>query len=184
VQQVRLTDRHLARIVKSCQDVPGQILFQYLDATGERQTIGSADVNAYLREIAGEAFSATDFRTWSGTVLAMQALAAMEAPATKAAARRSISAAIHSVARRLGNTAIVCRKCYVHPAVLKAYRAGALQGVYQPRPVDGLTADEALLLGVLERDARDAAPRLAVPPRDLESALRRSVRPPQASPGG
>ncbi len=122
---VDLDDARLARIVKACRDLPGYELFQYVDEDGERQAVGSADVNAYLREITGQDFTAKDFRTWAGTVLAAQALAAVAQATSPTAAKREIARAIESVAKRLGNTKAVCRKCYIHPAILDAYVDGA-----------------------------------------------------------
>jgi DNA topoisomerase-1 len=124
---IDLRDRRLARIVKACRDLPGQELFQYLDDRGRRQSVGSADVNAYLREITGQDFTAKDFRTWAGTVLAAKALAGARDPGahpTNARIKREIDLAIQSVASCLGNTKAVCRKCYIHPAVLDSYMAG------------------------------------------------------------
>jgi DNA topoisomerase I len=123
---VDLRDRRLARIVKRCQDLPGQTLFQYLDESGDRQTIDSGDVNDYLREITGEDYTAKDFRTWAGTVLAHQALLALEEVDSEAGAKRNVVRAIESVAEHLGNTPAVCRKSYVHPAVIEAYVEGSL----------------------------------------------------------
>ena len=120
-----LRDRRLARIVKRCQEVPGQELFQYVDEDGEAQVIDSGDVNDYIREIAGDEFSAKDFRTWAGTVLAAWALEEFEAFDSETQAKSNIVRAIESVAERLGNTPAVCRKCYVHPAVLDAYMDGS-----------------------------------------------------------
>lgn len=120
------TDRRLARIVKACQDVPGQRLFQYLDEDGQRHAIESADVNAYLREALGEDFSAKDFRTWAGTVAAARALALCEPPASETAAKRSVNTCVKAVAGLLGNTATVCRKAYIHPAIVEAFANGAL----------------------------------------------------------
>jgi DNA topoisomerase-1 len=122
---IDLQDRRLARVIKACRDLPGQELFQYIDDDGVRQSIGSADVNAYLREIAGDDFTAKDFRTWAGTVLAAQALAALDGAAPQTAAKRHVVAAVESVAKRLGNTKAVCRKCYIHPAILDAFMDGA-----------------------------------------------------------
>ena len=123
---IRVDDRRLARIVRRCQDLPGQELFQYLDDDGTPRDLDSADVNAYLREIAGQEFTAKDFRTWAGTVLAARALQEFESFDSQAQAKRNIVAAIESVSKRLGNTTAVCRKCYVHPAVLNAYLDGSL----------------------------------------------------------
>ncbi|HVM45820.1 MAG TPA: DNA topoisomerase IB, partial [Candidatus Thermoplasmatota archaeon] len=112
---IEVEDARLARIVKHCQDLPGQELFQYLDEEGEVRDVGSADVNEYLRDITGEDFTAKDFRTWAGTVLAAVALQEVATYETKAEAKRNVTAAIERVAKRLGNTPAVCRKCYVHP---------------------------------------------------------------------
>ena len=121
---VDLRDARLARVVRKCQDLPGHTLFQYIDHDGHRQTIDSADVNAYLREIAGDAFTAKDFRTWAGTVLAAQELSARAAFRSLREAKSHVLRAVESVARRLGNTRAVCRKSYIHPAVLAAYMDG------------------------------------------------------------
>jgi DNA topoisomerase I len=121
---VALQDARLARIVKACRDLPGYELFQYLDEHGKRQTIDSADVNDYLRAIAGQEFTAKDFRTWAGTLLAARALAACEPCRTQAEGKRNVNRAIEDVAKRLGNTTAVCRKCYIHPALLEAYMCG------------------------------------------------------------
>src|SRR5207248_2529534 len=112
--------------VKRCQELPGEDLFQYVDENGERRTIGSGDVNDYLREISGADFTAKDFRTWAGTVLAALALQAFEEFDSAAQAKRNIVQAIESVAERLGNTPAVCRKCYVHPAIVEAYVDGTM----------------------------------------------------------
>lgn len=122
--EVVLHDKRLATIVKRCQDLPGQELFQYVDEDGERQSIDSGDVNAYLKDISGEDFTAKDFRTWAGTVLAAESLAGFEAVDSDASAKQNVVKAIESVASRLGNTAAICRKCYVHPAIIDAYLDG------------------------------------------------------------
>jgi DNA topoisomerase-1 len=121
MHEIGLRDRRLATIVKRCQDLPGQELIQYLDDEGQPRDVESADVNQYLREIAGEEFTAKDFRTWAGTVLAAQALQEIESFDTQAQAKKNVVRAIESVAQRLGNTPSVCRKCYVHPIVIEAY---------------------------------------------------------------
>lgn len=123
---ITLHDRRLAGIVKRCRDMPGYELFQYLDEHGEHRSVDADDVNAYLQEIAGDEFTAKDFRTWNGTVAAALALQEFEAFDSQAQAKKNIVHAIEEVARRLGNTPAVCRKCYVHPAVLEAYEDGAL----------------------------------------------------------
>jgi DNA topoisomerase-1 len=127
---VELHDPRLAKIVKACRDLPGYELFQYVDDHGERKTIGSDDVNGYLREISGDDFTAKDFRTWAGTVLAAQSLARLARFKSKTEAKRNVMAAIASVSTRLGNTKAVCRKAYIHPAVFAAYMDG------RPLPTD------------------------------------------------
>ena len=124
--EIDLNDRRLARIVKACRDIPGYDLFQYYDENGDRQAIGSADVNAYLQEITGKDFTSKDFRTWAGTVLAAQLLRDFEQFESDAQAKRNIVQAVESVAKRLGNTKAVCRKCYIHPAVFDAYLDGSM----------------------------------------------------------
>lgn len=124
---VGVNDRRLARIVRHCRDLPGQELFQYIDDEGRRRPVGSGDVNAYLKAITGEEFTAKDFRTWAGTVLASTALREMADPGPHSATRvkRDINQAIEAVAGVLGNTRAVCRKSYIHPAVIDGYLNGA-----------------------------------------------------------
>jgi len=143
---------------KRSQYLPGEDLFQYLDEQGEQQTIGSADVNEYLREISGEEFTAKDFRTWAGTVLAAMALQEFEAFDSETQAKRNIVAAIESVSRRLGNTPSVCRKCYVHPAVIDSYASGTMLKTLQQRAeqemaqsLHDLRPEEAAVLGLLQQ---------------------------------
>jgi DNA topoisomerase-1 len=124
--RLSVKDRRIAKIVKACQDLPGQDLFQYLDENGQQQSVTSADVNAYLKEITGRDITAKDFRTWSGTVLAALALAEFEEFDSEAKAKKNIRAAIEKVSSRLGNTPTICRKCYVHPEVFSCYLDGAL----------------------------------------------------------
>jgi len=124
MQKIDLEDALLARSVQRCQDLPGQTLFQYVDEAGARRTIASTDVNAYIRDVAGQEFTAKDFRTWSGTVLAASALCADIELASATARKRFVSEAIGEVAARLGNTKAVCRKCYVHPTVIDAFLDG------------------------------------------------------------
>lgn len=116
-----IRDRRVAAIIRRCQELPGQQLFQYLDEDGKRQAITSADVNAYLREVTGQDITAKDFRTWAGTVLAAMALKEFGSIDSQAQAKRNIRAAIEHVAGRLGNTVTICRKCYIHPEVIAAY---------------------------------------------------------------
>jgi DNA topoisomerase I len=168
---VSLKDRRVARIVKACQDLPGQELFQYLDDDGTQRDVTSSDVNAYLREITGEDFTAKDFRTWAGTVLAALALREFESFDSEAGAKRNIRAAIESVAGRLGNTPTICRKCYIHPQVLDCYLEGGLllqvkDAVESELSEDlsSLRPEEAAVLGLLQ--ARLAAAGDAVRPGD------------------
>ena len=165
---VDVRDPRLARIVRRCQDLPGQELFQYIDDDGRRQSLDSADVNAYLRAIAGEEFTAKDFRTWAGTVLAALALAEVASFASKREARRNITRAVESVAARLGNTPTISRKCYVHPAVIEAYLDGVTLDAYRRRAeraivedLAGLDRTEAVVLGMLQQRLARAAERAA-----------------------
>ena len=126
VWRLQVKDRRIAKIVRACQDLPGQELFGYVDEDGEHRDVTSSDVNAYLREITGRDITAKDFRTWQGTVLAAMALQEFQDFDTKAALKKNVKAAIERVASRLGNTPTICRKCYVHPEVLTAYAEGQL----------------------------------------------------------
>ncbi len=123
-EKVDMTDRRTARIVSKCQDLPGQDLFQYVSDDGEARNVTSQDVNDYLREITNENFTAKDFRTWAGTVLTAIALNAQGAFETKKQAKANVKTAVCAVAQLLGNTPAICRKCYVHPAVVEAYLGG------------------------------------------------------------
>ncbi len=124
MHEVDVRDRHIAKIISSLQDLPGQDLFQYVDEDGKRCDITSQDVNDYLREITGEDFTAKDFRTWAGTVLAAMALNHLGAGQTKKEAKANIKNAVTAVSKLLGNTPAICRKCYVHPAVFETYLSG------------------------------------------------------------
>lgn len=124
--KIAVSDRRLANIVRKCQDLPGQRLFEYTNSDGTIAKIGSEDVNEYLNDISGQPFTAKDFRTWAGTVLAAIALAQMEQVDSKAAAKKNVITAVEAVARMLGNTAAICRKCYIHPAVITRYLDGEL----------------------------------------------------------
>ena len=131
---IDLQDKRLARIIKRCQDLPGYELFQYVDETGATVAIEAGDVNEYLREIAGTEFSTKDFRTWAGTLVAAHALRACAACDSKTQIKRNIVQAVEKVARALGNTKAVCRKCYIHPAVIEAYSSGALRPRFARAP--------------------------------------------------
>jgi DNA topoisomerase-1 len=165
-------DRRVAKIVKSCQELPGQHLFQYLDETGERQAVTSADVNAYLKDVSGSDITAKDFRTWTGTVIAAMTLAEYACVDCEAAAKKNITRAIEQVAARLGNTPMICRKCYVHPEILTAYLAGAFLLEARETPRDqsgldprGLDPEEAAVLAFLQA-------RMSYRPRHQVSDLR------------
>lgn len=119
-------DRRLARVLQKCEALRGQRLFQYVDEDGQRHAIASHDVNAYLRAAMGEDFSAKDFRTWNGTLSAARALAMQPPPASDAEAKRTLATCVKAVAGLLGNTPTVCRACYIHPAVFRAFEVGVL----------------------------------------------------------
>src|SRR5204863_6986276 len=124
MQDIEVNDATLARIVSKCRGLPGRALFQYVGEDGRAQCVDSAAVNAYLKEITGRPFTAKNFRTWAGTVLAASALCGFAAPESEAAFKRCVVKAIDAVSAKLGNTRAVCRKSYVHPAVLAAFRSG------------------------------------------------------------
>ena len=126
VWKLNVRDRRIAKVIRACQELPGQELFQYVDDQGETKDVTSSDVNAYLREISREDITAKDFRTWHGTVLAALALQEFETFDSQAGAKRNIRDAIHKVAARLGNTPTICRKCYVHPEIIATYVEGSL----------------------------------------------------------
>ena len=156
IWRLQVRDRRIAKIVRACQELPGQELFQYFDENGELKDVTSSDVNAYLREITGQEISAKDFRTWHGTVLAALALHEVEEFEGKAALKRNIKAAIEQVAARLGNTVTVCRKCYVHPEILQAYAEGELalqikDETEQAARKDRLTLEELAVVAFLEK---------------------------------
>jgi DNA topoisomerase-1 len=148
--QITVKDRRLARIIKRCQDIPGQNLFQYLDENGERHTVSSADVNAYLQTLTGADFTAKDYRTWAGSVLALSVLRDMPWE-PESEAKRQVVEMVKNVARQLGNTPAVCRKCYIHPAVFDAFWLGALAELPRPRLRKGLRPEEVGLAMFLER---------------------------------
>ncbi|PLS79808.1 MAG: DNA topoisomerase I [Chloroflexi bacterium] len=161
---ISIKDRRLANIVKRSRDLPGYELFQYLDEDGQRRDVTSDDVNAYLREITGQEFTAKDFRTWAGTVLAALALQAAEPYEKESQAKKNIVAAIQSVSERLGNTPSICRKCYVHPAILDAYLEGTIIDALEQRieqeiadAPHGLKPEERAVMNLLQ--ARLAAER-------------------------
>ena len=187
-REVDVTSPRLARLVKRCQELPGQDLFQYLDEVGNPHPVGSADVNDYLREITEEDFTAKDFRTWAATLLASQAFAAEKAAASAAQAQRTVAKVIKSVAARLGNTAAICRKSYIHPAVVETYlnqlsRNGAVESKsanHSGRRVTGGNhshrAAEATLLAFLCRASKSTLSRSppASSPRSARTTQARS----------
>jgi DNA topoisomerase I len=166
-----IQDRHLAKIVAKCQSIPGQELFQYLDDDGNVRDITSTDVNEYLREITGSDFTAKDFRTWGGTVLAAMALQEFEKFDTKTQAKKNLLRAIEAVAQRLGNTPSVCRKCYIHPEIINAYLDGTMLDTFKKRTESELSSrigrlkpEEAAVLAFLQK-------RLAAEKKNQRSTL-------------
>jgi DNA topoisomerase-1 len=145
--EVDISDRRIAKIVSKCQDLPGQELFQYVNGEGEVRDVTSQDVNDYLREITSENFTAKDFRTWAGTVLTAIALSAQGDFETKKQAKANVKTAICAVAQLLGNTPAICRKCYVHPAIVEAY----LSGRQIPRLNETIKTPENIDLRAVER---------------------------------
>lgn len=150
--EASIRDPRVARVVRRCQELPGQRLFQYVDETGRRRAVGSADVNGYLRERAGIGGSAKNFRTWRGSVEALVALRELAPPESEREAEEQIRAVVDRVADLLGNTRAVCRKYYIHPELFAAYREGRLLAKLpkRPRPRRHLSADEQSLLAFLQ----------------------------------
>jgi DNA topoisomerase I len=162
------SDRRLARIVNRCQDLPGQELFQYVDEEGRHRTINSADVNDYLRQATRQDFTAKDFRTWAGTVLAAKALREIKQIDSKTQTKRNLINAIETVAKKLGNTRSVCRNCYIHPAVIDSYLDGSLPNALNQKTdhqtkllVNQLNSDESAALAILEQQPRAEVKRKA-----------------------
>ena len=156
-QSIQIEDPRLAKAVQQCQDLPGQALFQYRDDSRKLRNLSSTDINQYLRDVTGGRFTAKDFRTWAGTVRAAEALDELEAPSSKTAGNKAIVAAVDRVAEALGNTRSVCRKCYIHPAVLDAFMNGVTLSDVPPvraKAMNGLTAVEARLVALLRRPDR------------------------------
>ena len=155
--EIDLSDWRLARIVKQCRDLPGYDLFQYIDEEGQRQSVGSEEVNAYLKEITGQDLTSKDFRTWAGTVLAAQLLRECEAASSDAQVRRNIVRVVERVANRLGNTKAVCRKSYIHPAIFESYQDGSMMEMIASRvrkvarAVARLTEAETAVAQLLQR---------------------------------
>ncbi|NUU02503.1 DNA topoisomerase IB [Herbaspirillum robiniae] len=161
--EIKLHDPYVVRLIRKMRDLPGQELFQYVDDDGQAHSIDSGDVNAYLREVSGEDFSAKDFRTWAGTVLATLALQAFESVDSQAQAKKNVVRAIENVAKKLGNTPSICRKCYVHPAIVESYLEGSFAELLEERvqtelveELHALTPEEAAVLALLQQRLREA----------------------------
>jgi DNA topoisomerase-1 len=186
---VDVHDRRIAKIVQRCQDLPGQELFQFVDDDSKRHDVRSEDVNEYIREITGQDFTAKDFRTWAGTVLAVRALREFAEFDTKAQAKKNIATAIQSVAGKLGNTLAVCKKCYIHPNVLDSYLEGTLaetlkQRAKKTKSLRGLPAEEAAVLGLLQQrlTMEEKLGRALKKETAARSRLRKTASHPQSSP--
>ncbi len=158
---VSITDRRIARIVQHCQSLPGEELFQYLDDEGKRQSVDSGDINEYVREIAGREVTAKDFRTWAGTMLAAAALRELGPADSERKAKANIVVAVDQVAARLGNTRAVCRKYYVHPAIIDAYLQGSVvpaptqpEDPKRERPSAAIRREEAAVLELIEKGTK------------------------------
>ncbi|HEY1454989.1 MAG TPA: DNA topoisomerase IB, partial [Candidatus Dormibacteraeota bacterium] len=154
--EIGVTEPRVARVVRRCEELPGQLLFQYVDDAGERRAVTSDDVNQYLRDVTGEDFTAKDFRTWGATVLAACALRQV-AFESENEARRNVVTAIDSVARRLGHTRAICRRSYVHPAVIETYLEGGLETalhVAVTKAPSRLKSDETAVLSLLKRKVK------------------------------
>ncbi|MGH8718660.1 MAG: DNA topoisomerase IB [Burkholderiales bacterium] len=162
---ISVSDPRLAKIVKRCRDLPGYTLFQYVDDNGEPRSIEADDVNAYLRETMRAEFTAKDFRTWAGTVLAYHALSKLNGFESQAQAKRNVASALESVANRLGNTKTVCRSCYIHPEVIAGYLEQDLRAETKRGSLSG---DEARVVELLRRRAGE---------KNLVRALKRSAAP-------
>jgi len=168
---IDLNDRRIAKIVRSCQDLPGHQLFEYVDDDGSAHPVDSSDVNAYIQDIAAEAFTAKDFRTWVGTVNCAMVLAQTETAETAAERKQRVTDAIKEVAQRLGNTPTVCRKCYVHPEIISAYTdSGALKIVTTVKARAGLLSEERFVVTLLRKRAKEGVGGTTV--RQLKRSLR------------
>lgn len=153
---IDLQDRRLARIIRKCQDLPGQQLFEYVDDDSDTRAIDSSDVNEYIRSVSGDDFSAKDFRTWLGTVTCATLLAQQDEAPTQTERKQRLTGVIKDVANRLGNTPAVCRKCYVHPDVVETYlESGALRAPSRMRHTEGLLPEELFVLALLRERAKE-----------------------------
>ncbi|MBV9873084.1 MAG: DNA topoisomerase IB [Verrucomicrobia bacterium] len=179
LHKLAVSDRRLARITEKCQDLPGQHLFEYVNDEGKPVPIHSDDVNEYLGAISGHAFTAKDFRTWTGTVLAAIALRKMEEVGSKRLAKKNVISAVESVAKALGNTPAICRKCYVHPMIIDSYMNGALANSLRLKAdaelsdrLNELRPAEAAILAFLRDEMENRAKKK---PQDLSTALTKSL---------
>ena len=164
--KLQVEDRRIAAIARRCAEIPGHELFKYLDDDGQPRTVDSGDVNAYIKEITQQDFTAKDFRTWAGTVLAALALSEFKKCDSQAEAKRNVVAAIEKVARQLGNTPAICRKSYVHPEILSAYMSGDLVKMIDAkitqrfkRQYARLASGEIMVLAFLHKRLRAPKPR-------------------------
>jgi DNA topoisomerase-1 len=182
--EVAVSNRQIAKIVRRCKDLPGQELFQFVDRDGRIHDVRSGDVNEILREISGHDFTAKDFRTWAGTALAAQALEEFEDFDTEAGAKRSVTKAIERVAERLGNTKAVCRKCYVHPAVIDAYMDRSLLATLKERTeselkgsLSRLPPEDAAVLALIQQRMERQMSAVSGRARTRETSPRKSSTP-------
>ncbi|KFE50893.1 DNA topoisomerase IB [Pseudomonas syringae] len=159
--KISVTDRRLARVIKRCMELPGQNLFQYLDDNGERHTVSSSDINAYLQSLTGADFTAKDYRTWAGSALALATLRKLDWE-PEGDAKKHIVDMVKAVSRQLGNTPAICRKCYIHPAVMEGFLQGELAKLPRSRQRKGLRAEEVALASFLQ-NLMDKAAALVVP---------------------
>ena len=159
--KISVTDRRLAKVIKRCMELPGQNLFQYLDDNGERHTVSSSDINAYLQNLTGADFTAKDYRTWAGSALALATLRKLDWE-PEGDAKKHIVDMVKAVSRQLGNTPAICRKCYIHPAVMEGFLQGELAKLPRSRQRKGLRAEEVALASFLQ-NLMDKATALVVP---------------------
>ena len=155
--EIELKDRRLANVIKKCQEIPGYEIFKYYDESGERQFVDSADVNNYLQQITEQEFTAKDFRTWYGTLLAAIELDNIGEFESEKQAKQNITQAIKNVAAQLGNRPATCRKYYVHPAIIQAYKDGSLLPMMENTPAtksasDRLTPEEEVVLEIIQQE--------------------------------
>lgn len=151
---VGIKSKRLARILKKCQEIPGQELFQYIDQTGQPATVDSADVNYYLRTLTNQDFTAKDFRTWAATILSFLALQTFPPYETEAEAKKQIKQSVEAVSQLLGNTPAICQKSYIHPLILKSHLDGSLTISEEPEIVKGLATEEMLVLSFLRKQSK------------------------------